>query len=285
MAALSFLLLFVIVSWNLERVSSANILFLSPLTSYSHTHLFFYTIKALVSRGHTVTHWNGLKPREDIVNVTHLHSDVLEKFNRRHDIGFDYNNPLNLMLFLPDRVNRFCKICFKDPNFYRLMKSTENFDLIVIEAFLNECMLPFVSHFRAPFIYMSGLPPLPYMLEATCSPMSNHEFPILITHFTDEMNLIQRTINMATSIFIVHFRTYFGFPYIDSVVREAWNDTRRLIPPLKQIEDRASLFITNTHPTTNYNYFKSSNIVEVGGLHLQPPNKLPEVRINYNTNV
>ena len=270
-------LLLALVGWTVEPVHSANILFLSPLTSYSHTHFFFYTIKALAARGHTITHWNGLEPREDIENVTQLYSETLEKFNRRHDIGFDYNSPFNLVFTLPHRVKTVCKICYKDPMFHQLMRSNEKFDLIVIEAFMNECMIPFVHHFRAPFIYMSGLPPLPYMLEATCSPMSNQEYPVLITALTDEMNLIQRAINMAISFSIVYFRTSFGFPYIDGVAREAWNATKSL-PPLKEIENNVSLFITNTHPTTSYQFFKSSTIVEAGGLHLQSPKKLSKVR-------
>ncbi len=89
------------------------------------------------------------------------------------------------------------------------------------------------------------------------------------------MNFIQRTANLATSVFWIYFRKWFVLPRIDVLVQEMWNDT---MPAVKEIEDRASLFITNTHPTTNYHYFKTSNIVEAGGLHLQvPPNKLPKV--------
>lgn len=53
---LSLVLLVAGCCWNgPEPAESANILFLSPITSYSHTHFFFYTIKALAGRGHTVT--------------------------------------------------------------------------------------------------------------------------------------------------------------------------------------------------------------------------------------
>ena len=270
-------LLLLVVGWNLESTSAANILFLSPITSYSHTHFFFYTIKALASRGHTVTHWNGLKPREDIGNVTHLHSSGMQKVNSRHDIGFDTNNPVRLWLKHPDRMANTCRTCYNDPVFHQLITSREHFDLIVIEAFMNECMLPLVQHFRAPFIYMSGLPPLPWMLESTCSPMSTQEYPNLVTEFTSDMNLIQRTINIVVSVVMVYFRDWFILPRVDVEARQAWINSTEPLPTVKEIENRLSLFITNSQPSINYQYFKSSTIVEAGGLHLRPPKQLPKV--------
>ncbi|KAK4025591.1 UDP-glycosyltransferase UGT5 [Daphnia magna] len=269
-------LLLLVAAWNFEPASTANILFLSPITSYSHTHFFFYTIKALASRGHTITHWNGLKPREDIRNVTHLHSTGLQKVNSRHDIGFDTNNPLKLWFKHPERMANVCKTCYNDPVFHQLITSREQFDLIVIEAFMNECVLPLVQHFRAPFIYLSGLPPLPWMFESTCSPMSTQEYPVLVTDFTDEMNLFQRTINIVVSTAMIYFRNWFILPRVDVEARHAWINSSEPLPTVKEIENRLSLFITNSQPSLTYHYFKSSTIVDAGGLHLRPPKPLPK---------
>ena len=143
----------------LDVVYGANILFLSPHTSHSHTHFFFYIIKELAARGHTITHWNGLRPREQMVNVTQLFSPELDHFNTHHPIGFSTNNRALLVLSLPFYTETVCNACYTDPVFQRLLKSNERFDLVVIESFLNECMLPFTTHFKAPYIYISGLPP------------------------------------------------------------------------------------------------------------------------------
>lgn len=269
-------LLLIVSGWTIEPVLSANILFLSPITSYSHTHFFFYPIKALASRGHTITHWNGLKPREDIVNVTHLHSAALQKFNSRHDIGFNSNNPLKLWLAHPDRMTKTCKMVYRDPVFHQLMSSRQHFDLIVIEVFMNECMLPMVTHFKAPFIYLSPLPPVPWMFDSTCSPTSVHEFPFLGTDFTNEMNMLQRSANLVSNAFMIYFRNWFILPRVDALAREAWNASVAL-PSVREIENTLSLLITNTQPTISYQYFRSSTIVEAGGLHLRPAEPLPKV--------
>ena len=275
--ATSLLWLIAGVTFAIGSVSAANILFLSPFTSYSHTHFFHYTIKALAGRGHTITHWNGLKPREDIANVTHLHSAALQKLNSRHEIGFDSNHPIQLMLTLPDRLTSVCKACYREPIFHQLISSREHFDLIVIEAFMNECMLPLVAHFNAPFIYMSGLPPLPWILDSTCSPMSFQQFPALATDFTEEMTLPQRIVNVFLNVMVVYYRNWFVLPRVDQVASDAWINSSIPLPRIKEIENDISLFITNSHPAINYQYFKSALIVEAGGLHLVPPEPLPQV--------
>lgn len=267
-----------VVGWTLHSVYPSNILVLTPITSYSHSHFFFYTVKALASRGHTVTYWNGLKPREEIVNVTQLHSESLEKHNSKHEIGFASNNPVRLVMAQPNRMEKACKTCYSDPVFHKLLNNKEKFDLIIIEAFMNECMLPFVIQFDAPLIYMSPLPPLPCMLEATCSPMSVQEYPFLGLDYTNEMNVFQRTISIAHSMLLIYFRKWFTLPRVDTLARKHWNDTLGPLPAIKEIENRyLSLYITNSNSIINYHYFKSPVIVEAGGLHLQSPKPLPKV--------
>uniref|UniRef100_A0A0P6HAK6 Glucosyl/glucuronosyl transferases n=2 Tax=Daphnia magna TaxID=35525 RepID=A0A0P6HAK6_9CRUS len=273
--------LWLIAGLAIEVASAANILFLSPFTSYSHTHVFFYSIKALASRGHTITHWNGLLPREDLANVTHLHSASLHKMNSRHEIGFNSNNPIALMLTLPDRLSTICKAVYREPVFHQLIASQEHFDLIVIETFMNDCMLPLVQHFHAPFIYLSALPPLPWMLDYTCSPLSFQQFPALCTTFTEEMNFPQRVVNVFLNLMVIYYRDWFILPRVDQIAAEAWINSTVALSPVKEIERNMSFLITNSHPVINYQYFKSGLIVEVGGLHLVPPKELPQEVENF----
>ena len=155
----SSLFLFLTLSSAMGAAYGANILFLSPHTSHSHTHFFFYIIKELAARGHTITHWNGLKPREEMINVTQLHSPELQHYNSHHPIGFAANKRAELLSRMPSQMMSVCTACYTDPVFQRILHTKEHFDLIVIESFMNECMLPLVEHFKAPFIYLSGLPP------------------------------------------------------------------------------------------------------------------------------
>ncbi len=253
----------------------ANILFLSPHTSHSHTHFFFYTIKELASRGHTITHWNGLKPRELMNNVTQLYSSNLNYFNTHHPVGLEDNRRLEMLLSLPDRITNVCNACYRDPTFQILVNSSEKFDLIVIEAFMNECVLPMVTQFDAPFIYLSGLPPSSWVLDATCSPLSPATNPALGTTFTEDMNLFERIINSLTLVASIYYRHWVIMPLVDSMAAKMWTQTD--IPPIREIEKNVSMYITNTHFSLFHQYPKMSNIVEAAGLHLVPPEPLPQV--------
>lgn len=256
----------------------ANILFLSPHTSHSHTHFFFYTIKELAARGHTITHWNGLKPREHMTNVTQLYSSTLHYFNTHHPIGVADNRRLSLLLSMPERISHVCNACYREPAFHALLNSTEKFDLLVIEPFMNECMLPLVAQFKAPFIYLSGLPPSSWVLDATCSPLSPAYSPALGTTFTEDMNLIERIVNTLTYVASIYYRHWVILPLVDSMAAKLWTNSP-MMPSIREIESNVSMFITNTHVSLYHHYPKMSNIVEAAGLHLVPPEPLPQVRV------
>ena len=66
---------------------------------------------------------------------------------------------------MPYVMEIVCNACYSDPAFYRLLNTKERFDLIVIDSFTSECnvhVAPLVTHFKAPFIYIGGLPPSVY---------------------------------------------------------------------------------------------------------------------------
>ncbi|KZS10048.1 putative UDP-glucuronosyltransferase 2B20 [Daphnia magna] len=254
--------------------SAANILFLSPFTSYSHTHVFFYSIKALASRGHTITHWNGLLPREDLANVTHLHSALLHKMNSHHEIGFNSNNPIALMLTLPDRLSTICKAVYREPVFHQRIASQEHFDLIVID-FHERLHVAVGSTFSCAFHLPERPPSATLDVGLHLFALSFQQFPALCMTFTQEMNFPQRVVNVFLNLMVIYYRNWSILPRVDQIAAEAWIYSTVALSPVKEIERNMSIFITNSHPVINYQYFKSGLIVEVGGLHLVPPKELP----------
>ena len=76
---------------HLAQCDGAKILFLSPITSPSHTNFFKPVVKALAERNHTITYWNGLKPDKSLMvfpNVRTLYSESVGAFNVDHNIDF-----------------------------------------------------------------------------------------------------------------------------------------------------------------------------------------------------
>jgi glucuronosyltransferase len=193
-------------------------------------------------------------------------------------IGFGVNIPLLLMMQFPERVSRLCKLCYSDQAILELMNSGEHFDLLVVEAVLNECALPLVAHFKAPFIYMTSVIPSVWTFEALGNPMSFDHFPIIVYDYTDRMTLLERTVNTLTGIVAVAFRNWFMLPRVDQLARQMLNITD--LPRAQDIEKNVTLLVTNAHFSINYNYPKTPSIVEAAAIHCVPAKPLPQVNLN-----
>lgn len=77
-----------------HRVGAANILVLSPYTCRSHTNFVSNIVRALAQRGHALTYWNGLEPRDDLPdNVRQLFSDGMRAMNTNHEVSLHHHHP------------------------------------------------------------------------------------------------------------------------------------------------------------------------------------------------
>jgi len=174
---------------------------------------------------------------------------------------------------------KYCTAIYQDPIFYQLMTTDERFDLVLIEGVLNECVLPLISILKIPFIYLNGLAPMPWLLDALGSPQAFDTFPNPAFSFPDEMNLAQRALNTAAGLFIIAFRNWMLLPLVDQMAFKMLVNGSDLIP-VASIEERyLSIVLTNTHFSMNYQLPKTSSLVEVGGLHCLPSKPLPKVNM------
>ena len=263
-------------------VGGSNILVLTPITAPSHSNFFKPIVKELASRGHTVTYWNGLKPGPRVDNVRQLYSDTLGLINSDHQITFnDRDKALRLFLKFYDRTVAYCTAIFEDPIFHQLMTTDEQFDLVLVDGVLNECVMPLIGAIKVPFIYMNTQPPAPWLLDAIGSPQGYAYFPNAALCFSDQMDVWQRTLNTIAGAFLGQFRKWVMMPTVDRIAyRMLQNYTIQTSASF--VEDKyLSLLITNTHFAINYEQPSSPAIVEAGGLHCTPSKPLPKVIFSF----
>ena len=76
----------------------------------------------------------------------------------------------------------------------------------------------------------------------------------------------------------IYFRDHYSIlPEVNNLAAKIFTNIT-LPPPVKEIENNVSLFITNTDLTTYHNYPKSNALIEAAGLHLlEQPKPLPQV--------
>ena len=269
-------------------VAAYNILVLTPVTSPSHSNVFKPLVAGLSDRGHFVTYWNGLLQPDKLnlalnntatnsSNLRLLASPNLAKINSQHQIDFsDRDSPFRLLFRMRNVMENYCMAIYEDPVFHQLMNSKEQFDLIIVDGFGNDCTLLLAEVFDVPFIYLNCFPPTPWLLYAIGSPLSLDHFPNP-AGIRDKMNFWQRTFNTVTSVFAVYYHRLLVLPIIDRVAYQVLGVNN--FTSVTEIENRyLSLLMTNTHFSINFQLPTSPAVVEVGGLHLSgTPKEIPKV--------
>ncbi|XP_057376045.1 UDP-glycosyltransferase UGT5-like [Daphnia carinata] len=273
-----FLLLFL----SMELTAAHRILFLSPISTRSHTNFVKPVIKGLVERGHFVTYWNGLLPTNQgknalnqTANLRLLYSPELDELNSDHNVDFGAGtNNFYLLFELPKRVVLYCKTIYRDPVFHQLMESHEKYDLIIVEAAVNECILPLVHKFDAPFIYTMGSMPMPWHLDAVSSPLAFDHYSHIGSAFKDEMNFWQRTYNALSGISAIYYWRWIVMPVADRLAAETLHIEN--LPTIEMIENKyLSLLILNTNLGINYQMATTPAVIQAGGMNLGPSKPLP----------
>ena len=157
---------------------SANadrILVLTPITSQSHSNVFKPLVMELANRGHFVTYWNGLLQTDKDLgshnattnnsNLRLLVSPNLARINSQHQIDFnDRDSPFRLLFRIHSTMVNYCTAIYEDPVFHQLMNSKDQYDLIIVDGFGNDCTLLLAQVFNAPFVYLNCFPPSPWLL-------------------------------------------------------------------------------------------------------------------------
>jgi glucuronosyltransferase len=170
-----------------------------------------------------------------------------------------------------------CDHQLQEEEIQRLIRSTDlRFDIVIIEAFFNECFLGFVHKFKAPLVQICTFAGFDYMGHWVGNPNPYAYVPSPMLKFGDKMNIWERTINFLMGTFMRVLRNYFYLPGQDAIMRKHFNSSDDL-PSLSEIEHTTSLLLVNHHFSISYPKPLMPNIIQVGGMHVKPPKKLPQV--------
>ena len=171
-----------------------------------------------------------------------------------------------------------CHHVLQEENVQKLIHSTDlHFDLIITEAFFNECFLGFAHKFKAPLIQVCTYGGSDFMADWVGSPNPYSYVPDEFIDYTDKMNFWQRMYNTVLGTFKHVGRQMIHLPRQNAALQKYFNYTDDL-PPLWELEYKTSLVLLNTHHSLSYPKPLMPNYVQVGGMHMKPPKKLPQVR-------
>lgn len=268
----------VLLTGSFHGTSAYEILCLFPHVAKSHFLMAEALMKGLAARGHNVTMISHFPQKDPIPNyrdislvgsmpefVSQIPLDAVATGYVHTTIGF---------LAYMGYVN--CENTLEFPAMKEFIAANEKFDLIITELFNTDCLLGYVYRQNTPFIALSSSIMMPWAHARFGNPdnpsyMGNH-----FLYHSDEMTFTERVINV---LYQEGLKWVYHFIFDKPAYELAKKHFGQSLPPLSEIAKNTSLLLVNSHFSLNQPRPLLPNIVEVGGIHLQPPtNKLPKVR-------
>ena len=254
---------------------SENILVLLPVASKSHKNVFEPLISALAARNHTLTVVSPVTPSKTRKNVRELvpaqSADAMSsQFGNPFKIRAQGRGAMmmNSMSFVFDA----CRQVYQNPDFRAL--ENEKFDLIFLDAFINDCMYGLIHKLGAPFITV-----VPQAVPASIAANVGNRLPPsvvpnLMFPYSHHMTFTERLINVA-SLFVTDIMSSFMFlRKAEAVYKEVYGEQ---VPGVHEMAGNVSMIFSNSHFSLTFPRPLLHDIVEVGGMHCREPKPLPQV--------
>ncbi|XP_049766879.1 UDP-glucosyltransferase 2-like [Schistocerca cancellata] len=259
-----------------QTCAGANILAVFPHDGKSHWIVFRELLAELSRKGHRVTVLTRF------VEEGHPGWDVIPlKARMGSDDDFDFmqfgalsSREEFMILFHVGTI--FCHKLMDDEGVQKLINMREDkFDLLIIEAFFHDCLMALAHKFRTPVVAASALGGgASWVNDMVGNPYPLSYFPEKTFPYTSRMDFLERANNAFSSLALRLHRQYVYLPALDEIVRKHFRDPS--MPPLADLERNTSLLLLNSHFSFDYPRPLVPNAVEVAGMHIKPPKKLPQ---------
>ncbi|XP_023022724.2 UDP-glycosyltransferase UGT5 isoform X1 [Leptinotarsa decemlineata] len=257
-------------------VEGVNILVVFPHEGKSHFMAFQGLFEELAKRGHNLTVISAFPKKTPIPNWRDV--SILEE--RDHSELIDFSvltgtkwDRVDNQWMLARVAERTCKSGMKNENFQNFLKENNEFDLILMEVFNTNCFMGLAKIYQAPVIGMLSAVPMPWAPLWFGSPINPSYIPNQNLGFSDRMTFLER---VANSLFFVFMKVTY-----DYLMAKPGNDFSKRFTGQDVLDNgdimyNMSLMFTNSHFSLNLPKPLVPSIIEIGGIHLEKPKKLPD---------
>lgn len=251
----------------------------------SHFIMFEAYVEKLAERGHSLTLLTWL-------NVTHLHKNVKtisfgdEAFHFGVNLAEQEATPKfariwSEMQFLNNIGEKACSTGLSNIKVKELIKSKQHFDLVVVEFFNTDCFSVFAHFFNAPIIGISSSTLLPWHNDRMGNPDNPSYIVTAFSGYQSEMDFFSRLINTFNLLFAKTYYKMFINGKTDKIIK---GNLGKGIPKVSDIVSRTSLYLANSHFSLFQPRPTAPGVIEVGGLHVPQPQRLPPDLDTYLSN-
>ena len=261
-----------------------KIVVLYSMGSKSHFYAVKPIIEELAQHGHQLTVFTPFKGiTGNLENINEIVLPAVEQkleatFSNVDFFAMDKQTPkqiLSMMFDTIDLIVTACEELITHSEFRRIVQERD-VDLFIVDALGNEFNYPIIEQLGVSFVIHSSSAAMTTTLEAMGAPVDYASVPTIMSEFDDRMTFFQRIMNIMSVEMLKPVRNYLIFSKLDAVLQREYPGVR----PILEVEGEASLYITNTHPATNWPRSLPPTILSIGALHVTQPKPLPQVKKN-----
>jgi len=259
----------------------AKILGIFPLPGKSHFIVSSALLKELANRGHQVTVFSPFPEKSPIPNYTNIDTTLTrEHFLNTTGASNSFDlvkfNHFQMVIMLWALGNHLCDKFLEQPAVQELIHSNDQqFDLVIIEAFNNDCLVGFAHKFKAPLVQVVTFGGTSWMGDWVGNPSPYSYVPDPFHNFGDRMDFCERVLNTISITFQKMTRFFYFLPKQQALLEKYFGDHAPL-PSISELHSSTSLLLLNHHFSISYPRPLMPNVVQVGGMHVKPAEKLPE---------
>ena len=275
-----------------------KILAIFPFGSVSHHIIGEATLRALVEAGHEVTIISSLKTKNPTENFKEIiipdpMKVIMKGLNSIRSILSNFAS--YRFLFLDQTFNAF-KFAKTMPSIIaelflfnmggkavehimeqeivqKLLNSNEKFDAVFVEVFAVDALFGFGQRFNCPVIGVTTFDGV-YWNDVYTGNVSPYSYvPMVFYGLPDEMNFMQRLENTIFSILEKIFYNFYHLPNQKKLYEKYFPDAKN---SFDLIHKNISLVFSNSHLSTSSARPLMPNMIDIGGVHVNPPKALPK---------
>jgi len=256
----------------LNPVDGSRILAISQIGGKSHWNFMAGILRALTDHGHHVTVLTPFADgnRENYTEVF-LPSRTNDSLQRLDVVLKLFAGCTSFVSFAHALSRRVCKKVYGHDFIAKTIAdrhSGPGFDVIVTELVASECMSRLAVELNVPLIYVIPPPLISYVERPV---LGHYPNPSVVSHVLADHG-VPRTFaeRLTNTALLVHSTCLLWY--------KSWTVGAADRQPFDRVESvKPSIVFTNAHYIADAARQLPPNVVPVGGIHLSPPNKLPDV--------
>ncbi|XP_054738721.1 UDP-glycosyltransferase UGT4-like [Anastrepha obliqua] len=268
-------------------IDGAKILAVYAYPGKSHFMMHRVLISELVKNGHEVTMITAytmtslnlgsnyteilIEPVYDYLKDIQTSSGVNSIFDMSKDVS-------GFLIMIKSLCIASTEHALKQPKVQAIInaKQTEGvYDLLLVEQFYQEAFLVLAHIYNIPVISTATFAKEHYMsqmfgLITPWSYVPHGSLPL-----TDQMSFWERVQNVYNSLYTDFNREFQYFPMVDAMVEKYFGHLPIKFPSVSAMEKNLSAILINNHTPLSTAGPTMDNMINVGGMHIYPPNPLP----------